>query len=134
VTIEQAIENHLKTHAGLKALVANRVYSEVEDSTNKTYPVIIFQLISGVDDETLGESPDSTEERWQFTIKATSSTSRAAVRKQLKAAFKDFSGVMGGAGGVTIQSIQQAGRRDTYDSETKVFLRMEDFMFIYDDI
>jgi hypothetical protein len=41
---------------------------------------------------------------------------------------------MGGESGLTIQAILQEGRRDTYDSETKIFLRMEDFMFIYDDI
>jgi hypothetical protein len=134
VTIEKAIENHLKTHAGLKALVSSRIYPDSEMEANKTYPVMIYQLISSVDDHALGTDPDSREERWQFTIKATSASSRAAVSKQLKAAFKDFSGLMGGESGLSIHSVLQQGRRDTYDSETKIFLRMEDFMFIYDDI
>ena len=134
MTIEKAIEKYLKTHTGLKALISNRVYPDLEPETNKTYPVLIYQLISSIDDHALGTDPDSREERWQFTIKATSASSRTAVSKQLKAAFKDFSGLMGGESGLTIQSVLQEGRRDTYDSETKIFLRMEDFMFIYDDI
>lgn len=134
MTIEKAIENHLKTHIGLNALIANRIYPDLEPDTNKTYPVLIYQLISSIDDHSLGEDPDSTEERWQFTIKATSAASRAAVSKQLKAAFKDFSGIMGGVGGINVYSVLQENRVDTYDSGTGIYLRMVDFMFIYDDI
>jgi hypothetical protein len=130
--IEKAIENHLKSHSGLNALIVNRIFPDEEEATNKVYPVIIYQLISGVDDHALGTDPDSTEERWQFTIKANSADSRAAVSKQLKAAFKDFSGVMGGVGGITIQSVLQVNRVDQY-YETGIYLRMVDFMFIYDD-
>jgi hypothetical protein len=130
VDIEKAIENHIKANV---SLVVNRVYPEEEPEINKDYPVIIYQLISGVDDHSLGIDSDSTEERWQFTIKAKTPGSRSAVAKQLKAAFKDFSGLLGGANGKLIQTVLQVGRQNFRDDETKIFLRMEDFMFIYDD-
>jgi hypothetical protein len=129
--IEKAIENHVKTNV---TLIKNRIYPDLIPETTKEFPAMAYSLISGVDDHALGTDPDSTEERWQFTIETKSVSERAAVYKQLKAAFRDFTGTMGGTGGKTIQSVLQVNRTDFYDSGTGIYQRMVDFMFIYDDI
>lgn len=134
MTIDKAIGNHLKQYAGLKILVADRIYSDSAIETCKLFPAIMFSLVSGIDEHTLGTDPAYTEERWQFTIIAKDPESRSNVSKQLKAAFKDFSGVMGGAGGVNIQSVLQENRVDQYYEASKIYMRMVDFMFMYDDV
>jgi hypothetical protein len=136
LNIEQAIFKYLSTYAGLSALVSTRIYPDLLPQTI-TYPAIVYTLISGVNDETLGEDSDTTEERWQFTINASSVDSRANVCKQLKKAFKDYNKgstrIMGGSGGVPVGSVNHAGQTNFYEEETKIYQRTVDFMFIYDE-
>ncbi len=133
MVIEKAIENYLKTKTGLTALVQTRIFPDAIPETNQTWPAITYQLISGVDDHALSEDPDSTTARWQFTIVSKTAAERANVWNQLKSAFQDFSGIMGGAGGIQVHAVLQENRVDQYSPETKIYMRTVDFMFIYDE-
>ncbi len=133
MVIEKAIENYLKTKTGLTAFVQTRIFLDTIPETNQTWPAITYQLISGVDDHTLSEDPDSTTARWQFTIVSKTATERANIWNQLKSAFQDFSGIMGGTGGIQVHAVLQENRVDQYFPETKIYMRTVDFMFIYDE-
>ena len=129
--LETAIFKHLSTYAGLTALVENRIYPLILPDV-VTYPAVTFQMISGVDDHCISEDPDSTEARIQFTAWGKTAADVRNVQAQIKAAFKDFSGIMGGAGGVNVGHVLQVGKFDGYDDETKTFWRTQDFMIMYE--
>jgi len=130
--LETAIFKHLSTYAGLTALVENRIYPLILPDV-VTYPAVTFQMISGVDDHCINEDPDNTEARIQFTAWGKTAADVRNVQAQIKAAFKDFSGIMGGAGGVNVGHVLQAGKFDGYDDETKTFWRTQDFMIMYEE-
>jgi hypothetical protein len=131
VDIGKAIENHTKTNV---PLIQNRITPDEIPETTKCYPAICYSLVSGIDDETFGDDSNTTEDRIQFTIATKSAAERETVHKQLKTSFKEFSGTMGGTNGKVIQAVRQINRVDQYDEKTKIYLRMVDFMFIYDDV
>jgi hypothetical protein len=131
MVFEKAIENHCTGHAGLNALIAGRIYPDAIPQS-ATLPAIAYSIISSIDDHSFGIDSDLTEARVQFAIATENPGSRALVDAQLKAAFKDFSGVMGGAGGVQVHSALQENRTSSHSPETGIYLRTVDFMFIYD--
>ena len=130
LTIDKAISNHIKSYVTLTGI---RVFQDEIPETNSVYPAMAYSLISGVDDHCFTEDPDSTESSWQFTIVAETAASRTAVWLELKAAFQDFSGVMGGTGGINVLSALQANRRDDHDTATGLYLRMVDFDIMHEE-
>jgi hypothetical protein len=128
--IEQAIETYLKSYAGLKALIANRLYQDEIPENNKTFPAMAYSIISSIDDHTFSVDPDSTEVSIQYTIAAKTKESRANVDKQLKAAFRDYFGTVDG---VDILSALQENRVDSFDSTTGLYLRMVDYTIMYEE-
>jgi hypothetical protein len=133
--VEEALFSYLSTYAGLAALVGTRIYPILLPQ-NPTLPAVTYQMISGIDDHCISEDPDNTEARFQFTAWGTSAASARAVAKQIKKAFKNFTGLMGGADGVQIGHALQTGRYDRTDKMpdgTVIYSRIEDYMIMYDD-
>ena len=51
-----------------------------------------------------------------------------AVKAALKTALQDYSGVMGGAGGVTVQAVILDDEQSYYDPDTKLYSIQMDFI------
>jgi hypothetical protein len=130
VEIETAIYNYLSTYSGLVPLIGNRVYPLIRPE-NDPSPAITYQLIYGFDDHSLGDDPGTTMSRFQFICWGTTYSSIVDVAKQVKEAFRDYSGVMGGTGGVIVQSVLQVSTVDGYQADTGTYFRKLDFIFNY---
>lgn len=128
--IETAIYNYLSTYSGLVPLVGTRIYPLVRPAGDPS-PAITYQLIYGFDDHSLGDDPGTTMSRFQFSCCGTTYSSIVDVASQLKEAFRDYSGVMGGTGGVDVQSVLQVGTVDGYQADTSTYIRKMDFIFRY---
>lgn len=102
--LEVALYTYLSTHAGLIALTSTRIYPD-DLPQSPTYPAVVFNMISGPRVHAMGSDPGLTYPRYEFTCWGSTKASARAVALQVIAALQDYTGTMGGAGGVTIQRI-----------------------------
>jgi hypothetical protein len=126
--LNDALFSYLSTHAGLLALVSTRIYPDkLPDKI--TIPAIAFQLISEEETETFRQpTTDLLAGTYSFAVWASTRAAANAVGKQIRAAFKNFSGIMGGAGGVLISAVRKVSRI------TDVDLTREGAVISYKDI
>lgn len=132
--IDVAIITYLKTYSGLTALVSSRIFVNGAVPENVTFPYVSMFLVSGSDDECFVEQSGFAEDTYQFTSAGLTKVDSINVAKQVRLALKDYSGVMGGTGGVNVQAVLQSNRRDaTYERDDGAveFYRDEDFDFQY---
>lgn len=132
--IEQAQITYLKSQSGLTALVNSRIFVDGSIPEDVAFPYVSFFLIRGQDDECFGEQSGFAADSFQFTSTGLTKLDALNVARQVRLAFKDFSGVMGGTGGVNVQAVLHDGRHDaTYKREDGLteFYRDEDFLFQY---
>ena len=110
--INDALHSYLKGYAGLTVLISTRVYPDTLPQA-PAYPAITFQQISEEEVESF-TTPNSNMigATYQFSCWASTRASAQAVAKQLRLAFKNYSGVMGGAGGVTVSGVEKISKTD----------------------
>lgn len=132
--IDVAIITYLKTYSGLTALVSSRIFVNGAVPENVTFPYVSMFLVSGSDDECFIEQSGFAEDTYQFTSAGLTKVDSINVAKQVRLALKDYSGVMGGTGGVNVQAVLQSNRHDAiYERADGIveFYRDEDFDFQY---
>ena len=133
----KALYNYLTSYSGLSSLVSNRIYPD-ELPQEPTYPAIVYTLTDEDEVETF-QTPESNliSPTYEFECHASTRAGAEAVAKQLRLAFKNYSGVMGGDGGITVEAVRKLGRdSDTaYDSSGKVIARISvmDFQICYQE-
>lgn len=125
--IEEAIYSYLSTYAGLTALTSTRIYPGALPQ-KCTLPAIVYSRISTPRVHTMGNDPGLASPKFQFDIWAETLLSALGVKAQLKKALQDYSGTMGGAGGVTVQAILLDDERQDYEPETKLHNIQMDFI------
>jgi hypothetical protein len=93
--IEEAINAYLLTEPGLTALIGNRIYpDEAEDGA--VLPYVVYKDVDDIKNHTLeGQLPDENPVK-QWTVYATTKKEAKAVARQIKAALKDYSGILSG--------------------------------------
>jgi hypothetical protein len=101
VIFETALYNYLSAYAGLTALIGTRIYP-LQLPQNAKYPAVAYQQISGPRIHAMGTDPGMTYPRYQFTCWGDDHDDAAAIAKQIRLAFTNYSGTMGGDGGVTV--------------------------------
>jgi hypothetical protein len=108
--LNDALFSYLSTYSGLSALVGTRIYPDkLPDKV--TYPAVVFQLVSENELETFTQpTTDLIAATYSFTAWAATRSSAHDVGKQIRAAFKNYSGTMGGESGVEISAIRKVGR------------------------
>ncbi|MDA8212162.1 MAG: DUF3168 domain-containing protein [Clostridia bacterium] len=116
--IEEALYAHLNTYANLTALVGNRIYPLVLPQKG-SYPAITYQKVSGPRLHALQTDPGTAHPRFQISCWAQTYSKAKAVVKQVQAALQDFSGIMGGAGGVQVDAVLFENEFDLYEEETE---------------
>jgi len=130
--IDVAIITYLLSYSGLTALVSSRIFVNGAVPEDVIFPYVSIFLVHGQDDECFVEQSGYAEDTFQFTSAGLTKLDSINVSRQIRTAFKDYSGVMGGTGGVNVQAILQDGRRDATEKRsdgTAIFYRDEDFIF-----
>jgi hypothetical protein len=125
VIFETALYNYLSTYAGLTALIGTRIYPVLEPQ-NVKYPALVFQQISGPRVHAMGDDPGITYPRYQFTAWAEKHTEAVAVAKQVRLAFENYSGTMGGEGGVTIYHAEVDNQFSDHNEQTNKYCSIVD--------
>jgi hypothetical protein len=137
VTIGAAVYKYLTTYAGLTALISTRVYPDVLPQS-VTYPCVSFEAISEEEIESF-QTASSTliGVTYSFSCWAATRASARAISEQIRTAFKNYSGVMGGAGGVTVSAVEKISRIDStvQDSDGRIiaYLTTIDFQIWYQE-
>ncbi len=114
MNIKDAIYTYLITQTGLTALVGLRIYP-MRIPQRLDMPAITFEQVSKVCEHTMGsDSGNPFFARWQFNCWADTNYGADDVAAQLITALKDYSGTLGGEGGISVDRI-------LYENETELF-------------
>lgn len=132
MTIDDAIYAYLSTYAGLTALISTRVYPDVMPQ-GAVLPVIVHQQISGIRVHAMGNDPGLAYPQWQFTCWATTKLAAKTVAVQLRTALQNYSGTMGGAGGVVVQRVYIDDEASGQDPPTGLFFVRQDYIIWHEE-
>ena len=76
----------------------------------------------------MGIDPGLASPRFQFDIAGKTLLSALDVKAQLKTALQDYSGIMGGVGGVTVQACILDDEQQNYEKPTQLYIVSLDFI------
>ncbi len=127
---ETALYNYLSGHTGLKTLVDNRIYP-LKLPQNPTYPAVVYQDISTTEITAMGTNPGMYTCRYQFKCFGSTKADSKAAAQQIRLAFRNYWGTMGGAGGVTVDYAEMADEHSEYFDETKSYCTFVDVMITF---
>ena len=128
-----ALGYRLSNYSNLTALTSTRIYA-TQLPQSVSYPAVTFQVISGMREHIMVSDDNLVASRVQVSAWDTSITDALSVADQIRAALKDYSGSMGGGGGVTVQRIfLESGPADVYDEETEVHNVVQDFIVWWEE-
>jgi hypothetical protein len=122
MTIEAALYSYLSTHTGLSNLIGTRIYP-VMIAQGAAMPAVSYQLIDDLPVHSGTADLIVHAARFQFSCfggGTSGYTSACAVAAQVKSALQDYSGTMGGSGGVKVQRSFLEMSTDLFD---ETFLR-----------
>ncbi len=130
MTIQQAIHAYLLADGSLSALLGTRVHW-ARLPQNPTYPSLMLEAISSPAVSDMEGETTLRRMRVQATVYHPGYVEATAVLKALRDAIHGFSGVMGGSGGVEVESIDlESGdqERDGVDDDLDVMTKQLDFV------
>ena len=127
MTIEAALYSYLSTYAGLTELIGLRIYP-VDITQDAEMPAVAYQLVDDLPVHSGGADLIVHAARFQFSCWGTTYLNACAVAVQIKAALQDYSGTMGGSGGVKIQRSFLEMTTDLFDEEMRRCGRACDFV------
>ena len=113
--IEAALYTYLSTYAGLVALISTRIYPGGITQEAANLAAVSYSLIDSIPVHLGGADAAIYRPRFQFSCWGTSYANARAVAAQVKLALQDYTGVIGGVGGVTIQRIFYEDSNDLYE-------------------
>jgi hypothetical protein len=122
--LEQALFNHLSTHAGLMAVVGDRIYP-YKRPQGCAFPAVTYRRVSGARVRTFGGS--TGKPRIQVDCCGKSYADAKAVADQVIAALEGFTGLLGGPGGVPVSGIQLDNELDDDEPDAGVYTTILDF-------
>jgi len=130
--INDALYSYLSTYAGLSALISTRIYPDILPQS-PTVPAITYQSISKVREHLFRADSTLVKSRYQFSCFGNTRSSSKAVAKQIRFALQNYSGTMGGTGGVIVNAVEIDGEDDNYESDTKLYSTMLDFLIWHEE-
>lgn len=125
--LEEALYSYLSGYAGLSSLVSNRVYPVLLPQDCQL-PAVTYQRVSGPRVHCQGGDPGIAHPRIQVSCWAVTYSAARSIAAQVIAALQDFTGTMGGTGGVTVQASFLDDDADLYDPETQTYHVPVDFV------
>ncbi len=130
MTILEAVHVHLSAQAGLTALVSTRIYT-VGGDADPGGDYVVF----GVDAMPIHQFTDGpTTATASLRILAASADNIEAaelIAAQLTTALDQYSGTMGGAGGVVVKACWLESTEPDVDAEIDLFFTTQEFQMIY---
>lgn len=133
--INEALYSYLSTYAGLSALISTRIYPDILPQ-DPTYPAITYSDVSEDEVETFNTPNTLIGPTIQFTCWGETRASTKAVAKQLRLAFKNYSGVMAGESGLTVSAIKKINSISDIETENNRIIAykvMMDFEIWYQE-
>lgn len=124
--IEEAIYSALTAHAGLSALVGDRVYPMVLPE-GAVRPAVTYMRISGARDLNINQTSVDANPRYQFDVWADSFESAYGAAAQLVEAVATVES----GSGVTVYGVAVVGDMDIYEPQTLLYRRVTDVQFLY---
>lgn len=128
--IEAAIAKQLLANTGVATLVGTRIYP-VWLPQGCTYPAISYLKVSGSRVHTMGASEAGANPRVQISCWGRTYADVKSVASAVRAALDQFSGTLGGAGGVSVQAIQLDNELDLIDPNSELYHVPMDFLTWY---
>lgn len=134
MTFEKALYEYLSTYTGLITLINTRIYPPDKIQLAPTDPLtayVAYQLIDDLPIHSGGADLIVHQARWQFSCYGGGTsqyTNACAIATQIKAALQDYSGTMGGVGGVVVQKSYLEMSTDLYDETMRRAGRAVDFI------
>lgn len=118
--LNESLFVYLSSYESLSDLVGTKIYKGVPESNpSDILPYITYSLVSESETETF-KQPDKNgliSSIYQFDVWASTRTSVASISKQLRKAFKNLTGQIGGTEGVILSAVRKVSR--TTDIEEK---------------
>lgn len=126
MTIEVALHDRMAGHAGLSALVSNRIYP-LRMPQGVTFPAVTYHRVSSQPVSAFGADTGLEAARFQVSAWSDSRTPLAAhdVAVEIRAALQRFRGTQTG---IVIQGIFLENQIDLYEPDTEVWQVALDFM------
>lgn len=126
---EEALFKYLSTYVDLIAYVGTNIFPLFVPD-NKDLPAIVYQQVSSRNIDSLQESSGAGYYNYQITGYASTYTAVKNMANEIKKALKDYSGIMGGTGGINIQATHKIGDDiDRYDEEFKEYSVIQEYSF-----
>ena len=125
--IEEALVKRLLNHAGLKALINNKIYPE-EIPQGTQLPAVFWIKVSDIKDHFLTGQSNLERPIYQFTAQANSKGAVKPVAEQIKAALCDYQGDLHG---VEVQKIELQNELSSMEKSSDGTIRIfyEDLEF-----
>ena len=125
--IETALLNKMTGHAGLAALVGNRVYPGKMPET-PTYPCVVYYKVSITDVAAHGRTNDILQPRFQFNVWALTYASAKLVKEQIWQCLHNWGPAT--QNGVSILDAVQETENDvgSWDDAVKVYGITTDYL------
>ncbi len=127
--LEQALYERMTAFAGLTALVSTRVYPS-RAPQNATYPLVVYQRISGEHGEVMEGSDGLGMARVQFLAWATTYASAKAVAEQVRLALQSR---VGSLSGLAVTVVEAADIPDFWDDTSDIHGAGIDFTIYYEE-
>lgn len=126
--LNDALYSYLCSYSGLTALASTRIYPDkLPDKC--PLPAVTYQLISEEETEAFRQpETDLLAAVYSLTVWASTRATANSTGKQIRKAFKNYSGTMGGAGGVPVNAVRKVSRY------TDVDLTSEGAVIAYKDV
>ena len=128
--IEQALYTYLSTYAGLTALIGTRIYPNTIPQ-NGTLPAVAYTKVSGYRYHSLGGDTGEASPVYQFSVFGSSYSSVKAVTEKIRDALQNYTGLMGGASGVTVKAVLMMSQSDGYDQDVNEYYDITEYQIFY---
>jgi predicted PurR-regulated permease PerM len=130
--IEEALHTYLKVYSGLSALISTRVYPLTVPQSG-TLPALAYQSISTERVHAFQQDTGFASKVMQISSWGATLSSAKAVAAQARAALQNFSGTMGGIGGVTVNAVLIESEMDDYDEASKSYVVHQEYEIWYQE-
>lgn len=122
--IHEALEKHLKTQQSVK------VFSN--SAPEKTpCPYIVYTKYSTQYSHTMGADSGYNDSYFQVDIYAKDAKNSLTLAKTIRKSLMNFTGIMGGTGGVDIQCVEIENDTDSFESGVNFHRVMQEYKITY---
>ena len=128
MAIEATLYTRLTTHAGLSALVVDRVFPN-HLPQDVTYPAISYRRVTSSRPSNFGADAGIVRARFQIDVWASSYDSASAVREQVRLALQRWSNTAG----TVVQDTFFIDDQELYEDDIDVHHFPLDFEIIYEE-